>query len=119
MTIAGRARVSPSPLDAARLLAVDKIAVVITVEKESGRIAHIAANLMQPMRVLLGLARITDLDIDLSIEPMEQSPSHESADVQSGSTARITMSKLGSPVEYSWSDFRRVASYQTEKKREP
>lgn len=102
--------------EATRLLAVEKIAAVITVEKESGRIAHIAANLRQPIRVLLGLARITDLDIDVHIEPKDHDAPREPSDVQPGSTARIVMSKLGSPVEYNWSDFKRVPSYRADKK---
>jgi len=31
--------------------------------------------------------------------------------VMSGSTASVKMSKLGRPIEYDWSDFKRVASY--------
>ncbi|MBC7368645.1 MAG: hypothetical protein H7343_17845 [Undibacterium sp.] len=98
--------------EAARLLAVEKIAVVITVERESGRISRIAANLRQPIRVLLGLARITDLDIDVRIEPTGQSSPQQAGQVLTGSTARVTMSKLGYPMEYTWSDFERVASYR-------
>jgi hypothetical protein len=97
--------------DEARLLAVDKIAVVITVNKESGSIIHIAATLRQPIRVLLGLARITDLDIDVRIEPTNDDALQQSGEVQTGSTARVTMSKLGYPMEYHWSDFKRVTSF--------
>ena len=97
--------------EAARLLAVEKIAFVLTIDKESGAIARIAATLRQPIRVLLGLAQITDLDIDVRMEPADDDSSQSSGDVQNGSTARVTMSKLGSPMEYNWSDFRRVASY--------
>jgi hypothetical protein len=98
--------------EAARLLAVENISVVITVDKESGGIAHIAATLRQPIRVLLGLARITDLDLDIGIEPADEDAAGKSNQVETRSTARVTMSKLGTPMEYHWSDFRRVASYQ-------
>ena len=98
--------------DSARLLSVEKIAVVITVEKDKARIAHIEASLRQPIRVLMGLARITDLDIDVHIEPSKKIDSTDNGEVQSGSTARVLMSKLGSPVEYNWSDFKRVTSYR-------
>jgi len=97
--------------DEAHLLAVDKIAVVITVDKEGGGIAHIAATLRQPIHVLLGLARITDLDIDVHIEPANEVSAQQSGEVQTGSTARVTMSKLGFPMEYNWSDFKRVTSF--------
>ncbi len=98
--------------EAARLLTVEKISVVITVDKASRRIAHIAATLRQPIRVLLGLARITDLDLDVGIEPAGGDSPQQSGDVQAGSTARVTMSKLGTPMDYNWSDFKRVASYR-------
>jgi hypothetical protein len=95
----------------ARLLAVEKIAVVITVDKESGSIAHIAATLRQPIRVLLGLARITDFDIDIDMEPSDDDSTSPSGEVQSGSTAHVTMSQLGFSMEYNWSDFKRVPSF--------
>jgi len=97
--------------ESARVLAVEKIAVIITVDKDSGSIAHVEASLRQPIRVLLGLARITDLDIDVRIEPVDDDSDGQSGEVQSGSTASVTMSKLGYPVEYKWSDFKRVASF--------
>jgi len=97
--------------DEAHLLAVEKVAVVITVDKEIGRIAHISATLRQPISVLLGLARITDLDIDVSVEPANEDSAQQSGEVQRGSTAHVTMSKLGYPMEYNWSDFRRVRSF--------
>lgn len=100
--------------EAARLLAVEKIAVVISVEKASGRIAHIAANLRQPIKVLLGLAKVTDLDIDVHVDSdaPKKKASPSTGEVQEGSTARATISKLGTPIEYSWSDFKRVAPYK-------
>ena len=98
--------------EAARLLAVENIAVVVTVDKESGSIAGIAATLRQPIRVLLGLARITGLDIDVHMELADEDSAQASGEVQAGSTAHVTMSKLGNPMEYNWSDFKRVASYR-------
>ena len=67
----------------------------------------------QPIRVLLGLARITDLDIDVRIEPADDDSAQKSGAVQTGSTARMTVSRLGNPVEFSWSDFKRVATFRT------
>jgi hypothetical protein len=97
--------------EAMRLLAVENIVVVITVDKESGGIARISATLRQPISVLLGLARITDLDIDVRIEPGDKVSDQKSGEVQIGSTAHVTMSKLGNSMEYNWSDFKRVASF--------
>jgi hypothetical protein len=93
-----------------RLLAVENIVVLITVDKETGSIARIGATLRQPISVLLGLARITDLDIDVHIEPADKDPAMRPGDVQTGSTARVTMSRLGTFMEYNWSDFKRVSA---------
>jgi len=97
--------------EAQRLLDVEDIEVVLTVDKQSGSIAGIGAALIEPMRVLLGLARITDLDVDLRINPIEEGSPDSSSDVQSGSTARVKISRLGNPVEYNWSDFKRVTPF--------
>lgn len=97
--------------EVARLIAVEKIAIIITIDRESGRIARIAATLREPIRVLLGLARITDLDIDVRMELADEDSAEKSGAVQTGSTARVAMSKLGNPLEYNWSDFKRVATF--------
>jgi hypothetical protein len=97
--------------EASRLLAVEKIAVLLTIDKASASIVHIVATLREPISVLLGLARITDLDVDVHVEPADQSPAQKSGEVQSGSTARVMMYKFGNPTEYSWSDFKRVPSF--------
>jgi hypothetical protein len=99
----------PVRLEIRRLLAVENIDVVITVDKQTGNIAGIGAALRQPIRVLMGVARITDLDVDFRINPVE--PPDAADDVEAGSTARVKMSRLGRPVEYNWSDFRRVTSF--------
>jgi len=97
--------------DMARLLGVEKLSALVTVDKESGGIVHVTATLRQPMRVLLGLARITDLDVDVHVGPVDENSSDKTGEVQTGSTARLTISELGTPVEYSWSDFQRVKSF--------
>ena len=97
--------------EAQRLLDVEDIEVVITVDKQSGNIASIGAALREPIRVLLGLARITDLDVDFRINPVDEGSPSTPDEVQPGSTARVTLSKLGKSVEYNWTDIKRVASF--------
>ena len=94
----------------ARVLGVEKISALITVDKQTGTVVSITATLHQPVRVLLGLARITDLDVDVRIEPGEEDAAPQAGEVESGSTARVAISKLGSPAQYKWSDFKRVIS---------
>jgi hypothetical protein len=93
-----------------RLVSLDDIDIVVTVDKRSGNVAGIGAALREPIRVLLGLARITDLDVDLRINPAAGSPD-AAEDVESGSTARVKISRMGTPVEYNWSDFKRVRPF--------
>jgi hypothetical protein len=96
--------------EAHRLVSLEEIDVVITVDRQSGNIAGVGAALREPIRVLLGLARITDLDVDIRIRPVDASP-FAPDDVESGSTARVKISRLGSPVEYNWSDFKSVTPF--------
>ena len=98
--------------DVARLLGVESLAALITVDKETGSIVHITSTLREPLRVLMGLARITDLDVDVHFEPLAEASALETGAVETGSTARVTISRLGTPVEYSWSDFKRVKSFR-------
>ena len=94
----------------ARVLGVEQISALITVDKQTGTVVSITATLHQPVRVLLGLARITDLDVDVHIEPGEEDAAPQAGEVDSGSTARVAISKLGNPAQYKWSDFKRVTS---------
>lgn len=103
-----KVRVRP---EAERLLAVEEIDVVITVDKQSGNISGVGAALREPMRVLLGLAQITDLEVDLRINPVDEGPASTTDQLQPGSNARATISKLGRPVEYNWRDFKRVTLF--------
>jgi hypothetical protein len=100
--------------EAQRLLAVEDIDVVITVDKQSASVAGVGAALREPIRVLLGIAQITDLDVDLRINPVDEDSPNTPEEVQSGSTARVKISKLGRPVEYNWSDFKRVPSWEAD-----
>jgi hypothetical protein len=94
-----------------RLISLDDIDIVITVDKQTGNVAGIGAALREPIRVLMGIARITDLDVDLRINPATAGPLDAPDDVQSGSTARVKISRMGNPVEYNWSDFKRVRPF--------
>ncbi len=98
--------------DIARLVSTENVAILLTIDKDSGSIAGIAATLRQPIRVLLGLARVTDLDVDVRLEPADGESPGKAAEVQTGSTARAAITKLGNAAEYSWTDFKRVTSFR-------
>jgi hypothetical protein len=94
-----------------RLVSLDDIDIVVTVDKQTGNVAGIGAALREPIRVLLGIARITDLDVDLRINPAAAGSADAPDDVESGSTARVKISRMGNPVDYNWSDFKRVRPF--------
>jgi hypothetical protein len=100
--------------EAARLVALDKLVIQVAVDKATGTIDHISADLREPMRVALGLARVIDVDLDVHFEEPADGPP-PATEVTSGSTARVMMSKLGDPTEFSWSDFKEVPVYRGKK----
>lgn len=78
-------------------------------EVDRGFATLIIATLIQPMRVALGLAKITDIDFDLTFD----SPEDEGTDQPSG-TARVSLFKFGERMSYEWWDFKRMDSYRTD-----
>lgn len=97
--------------DAARFVPLDKLLIVISVDKTTETINGVNALLREPMRIALGLAKIFDVDLDVQFEEPEDGPPPAS-EVTSDSTARVMMSKFGSPVEFTWSDFKEVPAYR-------
>ena len=92
------------------LFQTDKVKVVVSVNKETRALEHLTANVREPVKVLLGLARITDGKLDLSFLNFDDdaTPGPESA--QPTGSARVTVSRFGERAEFTWSDFKRVAS---------
>jgi hypothetical protein len=95
------------------LFQTDKVKVVVTVNKETRALEHLKANVREPVKVLLGLAKITDGKVDLSFLHFDDdaTPGPESA--QPTGSARMTVSKFGERAEYTWSDFKRVTPAAT------
>jgi hypothetical protein len=92
----------------ARSLAqTDKLVVLVTVDRQTGMVERLNAQLHGgPMRLALGLAKVTDFDLDLSFDPTDTNPLAEAA--PTGGTARATLSAFGEHREYEWTDFRSV-----------
>jgi hypothetical protein len=96
----------------AHLVAVDKLSVDFTVNKQTKLIEHVTAGLSEPMKVALGLAKVTDLDLDLSFQSVPPGESSPPAEQKAKGSASMTMSKVvGAKMEYTWSDFKRVTRY--------
>jgi hypothetical protein len=104
--------------EAARLIAVDKLSVGISVRKDTKTIERIVAGLTEPMRIAMGVAKVTDIDLDLRFDDEDESSAKDknkkSAEPPSEAdgTARVVMSKLGNRAEYTWGEFKRVSRYR-------
>ena len=101
--------------EALRLIAVEKLNVGISVRKDSKTIERVTAGLTEPMRIALGLAKVTDVDLDLRFDdedhPKETAKKSDASGEADG-TARVLLSKFGNRAEYSWGEFKRVTRYQ-------
>jgi hypothetical protein len=95
------------------LFQTDKVKVVVSVNKETRALEHLNATVREPVKVLLGLAKITAGKLDLSFLNFDDTaePGPESA--QPTGSARVSVSKFGERVEFTWSDFKRVSPVGT------
>ncbi len=88
---------------AARLIQVDKLEIEVAVGRKSQAIERVTAGIRQPMRVALGLATVTGLELDVHFDDVDAAPDGK---------ATASVSKLGDQIDYEWSDFKRVTAYQ-------
>lgn len=101
--------------EAARLVQTEKLILLVTIGRESHAVERITASLSEPMRVALGLARITDIDLDMHFEP-EPDGHNDGNEPDPSGGARVSLSKFGDRMEYEWTAFKRVTPYPMEKK---
>jgi hypothetical protein len=95
--------------DKSWLFQADKVQVIVTVNKETHALEHLTANVREPVKVLLGLAKITGGTLDLSFLSFEDdAPGGSPESAKPTGSARVTVSKLGERAEFTWSDFKRV-----------
>ena len=98
----------PLRRDKSWLFQAEKVRVVVTVNKETRALEHLTADVRDPVKVLLGLVKITDGKLDLSFLNFDDdsAPGPESA--QPTGSAHVIVSKFGERAEFTWSDFKRV-----------
>ncbi len=94
--------------DRSWLFQADKVNVRVSVNKETRALEHLTANVREPVKVLLGLAKITDGNLDLSFLHFDDDAAPGPESSQPTGSARVTVSKLGERAEFTWSDFKRV-----------
>jgi hypothetical protein len=95
------------------LFETDKVKVLVSVNKETRALEHLTANVREPVKVLLGFAKITDGKLDLSFLNFDDDANAGPESAQPTGTARITVSKMGERAEFTWSEFKRVSPVET------
>lgn len=92
------------------LLPVDKVSVLLTLNKHTQALQHVEARVREPFKVLLGIARVNHGELAIGFVPAnEPAASPTSAPrLQPEGIAHISVHKFGERVDFTWSDFRRV-----------
>jgi hypothetical protein len=94
------------------LFPLDQVDLTVTVNKTTHAIEQVEAGINEPFRVVLGLARILDVDFDLKINPSGQRGAIVGpATSQPSGLAHVVVKRLGERIEYTWSDFQRVTPH--------
>lgn len=90
------------------LFPIDKVELIVTVNKHIPAIEQVHARIGEPFRVALGFARVLDVDLDVQLDPPASS---DPADARPSGSGHAVVSKRGERVEYYWRDFKRVTPH--------
>jgi hypothetical protein len=90
--------------DVSRLIPLEQLTVVITVDRLRRTVRHLSISLDDPLRIALGLARVSDLNFDIRFDTADDAP----AEAQPSGVAEASVSRFGRRAEFSWTDFERV-----------
>jgi hypothetical protein len=94
------------------LFPLDRVKVVVTVNKATRAIDQIEAGIDEPFRVALGLGQVMGIDFDVQMNPSRrQGEADNPLAARPDGTATAVVHKLGERVEYAWSDFQRVTPH--------
>jgi hypothetical protein len=98
----------PLRTDKSWLFPIEKVYVTVTINKQTEALEHLTANVREPFKVLLGVARILGGDVDLNFLNFDSDVAPDPESTQPVGTARVTATRFGERVEFTWSDFKRV-----------
>jgi hypothetical protein len=101
----------PIRREATRLVPVEKITVGVTVNKETHTIQQVTGGLREPFRIALGLAKITDVWLDVRFDPIVHDLSTDPDATQTRGAAHVVLFKMGDRAEYAWTNFKRVTPF--------
>lgn len=103
----------PLRKDATRLVPLEKIEIEITVDKATRSIEQITGGLREPLRVALGLAKITDMWLDVRFDPIvhDLTPDDDEPSSSPSGSVQVVVFKMGDRAEYAWTQFKRVTPF--------
>lgn len=99
----------PLRTDRRWLFEASKVQVIVTVNKDTGALERITAHVIEPVRVLLGLARILGGALDVSFLALEEGAPPRPGTVQPEGSAQASVVRFGRRAEFAWSEFSRVS----------
>lgn len=103
----------PLRKEANRRVPLDKILVMVTVNKSRHELATLTAGLKETFRMALGTAKVTNFGLDIRFQSVEAKYASQPATIHASGTARVVLFfKVGAEADVSWSDFKRVKPYK-------
>jgi len=94
------------------LFPMEHVDLTVTVNRTTSVIEQVEAGLREPFRVALGLGRVVDVDFDLQMNPsLQRGAEAGPASAHPAGLAHVVVNRLGERIEYTWSDFHRVAPH--------
>lgn len=92
------------------LFPVDKVAVRVTINKQTHALEHLSANVREPFKVLLGLAHVLGGNVDLNFLPFADGGTGP-ASAEPRGKATVSVTRFGERIDFTWSNFKRVEPY--------
>lgn len=104
----------PLRKEATRLMPLEKLIIEITVNKATRSVEQVTGGLREPIRIALGLAKITDVWLDVRFDPIIHDLTPDEGEPKASGAAHVVLFKLGDRAEYAWTDFKRVTPFSRE-----
>ncbi len=90
------------------LFQAEKVKVTVTINKKTQALEHITANVREPVKVLFGIAKITNGTVDLRFKDEDTPDTPGPGDGKPKGSVHMSMTRFGERAEFTWSDFKRV-----------
>ena len=100
----------PLRKEANRRVPLDKILVMVTVNKSRHDLEALTAGLKETFRMALGTTKVTNAGLDIRFQSLDPKYASQPETIHASGTARVVLFfKVGAEADVSWSDFKRVS----------